>query len=101
VRETSRVRRRWTEAGRSYKEEAACKTSVSVKINGVSKFLEHSKFGGLTAFGTFKSFGGGFRVSHSNTLKLSSKENVSLVTLTEIASVVRTNRKVRIRNFKL
>jgi hypothetical protein len=28
------------------KEEAACKTSVSVKINGILKFLEHSKFGG-------------------------------------------------------
>jgi hypothetical protein len=101
VRETTEGRRRWTDAGNSYKEEAACKTSVSVKINGVSKFLEHSKFGGLTASGTFKSFGGGYHVSHGDTLKLSSKHNLSLVTLTEIASVVRTNRRVRIQNFKL
>jgi hypothetical protein len=32
------------------KEEGA----VSVKINGILKFLGHSKFGGFTAFGTFK-----------------------------------------------
>jgi hypothetical protein len=101
VRKTTEGRRRWTDAGNSYKEEAACKTSVSVKINGISKFLEHSKFGGLTASGTFKSLVGGYRVSHGNTLKFSSKQNVSLGKLTEIASVVRTNRKFRIQNFKL
>jgi hypothetical protein len=83
------------------KEEAACKTSVSVKINGILKFLEHSKFGRLTAFGTFKSFGGGYRVSHGSPLPMSSNQSVSLGTLTEMASVNRANRNVNIRNFKL
>jgi hypothetical protein len=32
------------------KRKDACKTSVGVKINGSSKFLEHSKFGGVDSF---------------------------------------------------
>jgi hypothetical protein len=58
------------------KEEAACKTSASVKLNGLLKFLEHSKFGGLTAFGTFKSCGGGYRVSHGSPLPMSAWERL-------------------------
>jgi hypothetical protein len=83
------------------KRKDACKTSVSVKINGILKFLGQSKFGRLTAFGTFKSCGGGYRVSHCRTLKVSSKQSFCLVTLTEIASVSITNRNVRIQNFKV
>jgi hypothetical protein len=64
------------------KEEATCKTSISVKINGILKFLGQSKFGGLTAFGTFKSCRGGYRVSYARTLKMSSKQSVGLMTLT-------------------
>jgi hypothetical protein len=60
------------------KEEAACNTSVSFKINVISKFLEHSKFGWLTASGTFKSFGGGYRVSHGSPLLISSNQTVSV-----------------------
>jgi hypothetical protein len=83
------------------KRKDACKTSVSVKINGSFKFLEHSKFEGLTAFGTFKSCGGGYRVSHGSPLPMSSNQTVGVGKLTEVASVSMTNRKIRIRNFKL
>jgi hypothetical protein len=75
------------------KRKAACKISVNVKINGSLKFRRHSKFRGLTVFGTFKSFGGGYRVSHGRTLKMSSNTASSLVTLTEMASVTTANRK--------
>jgi hypothetical protein len=47
----------------------------------------------LTVFGTFKSFRGGYQVSHGRKLKMSSKYSVGLMTLTEMASVTTTNKK--------
>jgi hypothetical protein len=62
-------------------------------MNGSWKFLRHSKFGRLTVFGTFKSFGGGFQVSHARKLKMSSKDSLGVMMLTETVSVTTTNRK--------
>jgi hypothetical protein len=66
----------------SKKRKATCKASVSANINGILKFVGKSKSGGLTALGTLKSRGGGYRVGHGTTLKMSSKPSVGLMTLT-------------------
>jgi hypothetical protein len=44
--------------------------------------------------------GGVFRVSHSRKLKMSSKDSVGLMTLTEIASVTTTNKKTEYESSK-
>jgi hypothetical protein len=87
--------------GMSIKRKATCKTSVSVKVNGIFKFSGAVKIWGFDSFGTSKSRGGGYRVSHCRTLKMFRKQSVGVMTLAEIASVRTTNRKVKIQNFKV
>jgi hypothetical protein len=61
------------------KENSSCRESVSVKINGILKFLEHLKIGKLTVRSHRNSRGGGYRVSYGRTLKLSSRQSAGLV----------------------
>jgi hypothetical protein len=48
-----------------------CHTFVNVKCNGVSEFLGSVKIRGFDTFSRCKSRGGGYRVSHGSTLKMS------------------------------
>jgi len=56
--------------------KAACSPFVSVKINGLGKFLEQSKFYTLTAFGRLKSCGSECRVSYTCALSETSGTSI-------------------------
>jgi hypothetical protein len=58
------------------KENSTCQTSINVRFNGVLQFWEQSNFLGFDTFAISKSRGGGYRVSHGEPLKLSSKRRL-------------------------
>jgi hypothetical protein len=55
-----------------------CSPFVSVKINGLGKFLEQSKIYTLTAFGRLKSCGGECHVSHTCALSETSGTGIGV-----------------------
>jgi hypothetical protein len=57
-----------------------CSPFVSVKNNGLGKFLEQSKFYTLTAFGRLKSCGGECHVSHTCALSETSGTSIGVHT---------------------
>ena len=87
-----------------YKGDFSCHTFVSVKVNGVLEFLRSVKIRGFDTFSRCKSRGGGYRVSHGSTLKLSGRRRYTgftYVTLRDTASVIRDQWGVRIQYFKV
>ena len=76
------------------KENSSCYVFVNVKFNGVLKFAGTVKIQVFDTFSKCKSRGGGYRVSHSSPLKMSSRARFygfTYVKLKDIAWVIRTN----------
>ena len=62
------------------KENSSCYVFVNVKFNGVLKFAGTAEIRGFDTFSKCKSRGGGYRVSHGSTLKMSSRSRLYGVT---------------------
>ena len=55
------------------KENSSCYVFVNVRFNGALKFAGTVKIRGFDTFSKCKSRGGGYRVSHGSSLKMSSR----------------------------